>query len=369
MGKDKDYITVEITIEQAVKALAREFREAEKTVIIAMANQMLGTAFAISYEKWEVTIPDQESVHVEGYMYCGVVIRHLLEVAEKGWKNVYVSPNDCNAKLITKTKDKKGRVIIPKKEIKTENPETGEEEIICIQREVRDIKRVVEKYTGEHIPFREFKAKITLFEELREKNSMPIPDYWLDENPEGTQVPIGDSLGTICKMENLQWHEVKITITEIGVIIISARGVTARITNGAFGLYGKTTGKPNKSCELLFAFAAKQPVFKSRKMAVKRLRDLLKNKIRINKAPIVLDGQKYKTKFKIAISDYKQPILIGGKFTEYLEDPMALTPEQILINHEQAEQGKIASGGNYDVEHDETDDFLAQNDPTHPDYK
>ena len=49
MGKDKDYITVEITIEEAVKAIVRSFGETQDTVIIALANQILVKGFYMSY--------------------------------------------------------------------------------------------------------------------------------------------------------------------------------------------------------------------------------------------------------------------------------------------------------------------------------
>jgi len=186
MGKDKDYITVEITIEQAVKALVRSFNETEETVIIAMANHILITDFDMFYEEYEVTIPDQESVHVECYIPGGMIIKYLIDVAENGWGSVYADPKFCE--IITKTKDKNGRVIVPMEKIETIDHGTRKViKTIYKGKAIRAPKVVVERYTEEPIPFRKFKAKIDLFKELREQNNMPIPEYWVDDNSEETQ--------------------------------------------------------------------------------------------------------------------------------------------------------------------------------------
>ena len=166
MGKDKDYITVEITIEGAVKAIVKSFGETQDDVVIAMANHMLVTGFDMPYEEYEVTIPDQEPVHVECRMPCDAVIRHLHEVYENGWEGVNIDSKYC--KLITKTKD--GEMVI--------YPGTKYE------KKIAKTKKDRKKYTGEPIPFREFKAKIARFEELRKQNDMPIPEYWISEGGE-----------------------------------------------------------------------------------------------------------------------------------------------------------------------------------------
>lgn len=45
----------------------------------------------------------------------------------------------------------------------------------------KDKEPVEEKYTGEPIPFRGFEARITSFEKLLDKNNMPIPETWVDD--------------------------------------------------------------------------------------------------------------------------------------------------------------------------------------------
>ena len=50
MGKHKDYITIDITIEQAVNAMVRSSGDDEETVIIALANYILVKGFHMSYE-------------------------------------------------------------------------------------------------------------------------------------------------------------------------------------------------------------------------------------------------------------------------------------------------------------------------------
>ena len=104
MGKDTDYITVEITIEQAVKAIVRSFGDDEKAVIICMANQIIthGSQLSLSYKEFKITIPEQESVHVECYMPGGAVAGYLAGGASSGEVVIGVNSNiiavgsECN---------------------------------------------------------------------------------------------------------------------------------------------------------------------------------------------------------------------------------------------------------------------------------
>ena len=197
MGKDKDYITVNITIEQAVKAIVRSFGETQDTVIISMANHIHGAGFRMSYKEWEITIPDQESVHIECYIPYNNVIGYLFVVAEKGWDGTYIDQTKNPIDLITKTKD-------------------GDEVIYQgtkYESKIARINEVREKYTGAPILFRKFKANITAFEELRKRNNMPIPEYWVDDNSEGMKDPIDDTdWGT-------DWGDISITIETSGNLL------------------------------------------------------------------------------------------------------------------------------------------------------
>ena len=172
MGKDKDYITVNITIEQAVKAIVRSFGETQDTVIISMANHRHGAGFRMSYKEWEITIPDQESVHIECYIPYNNVIGYLFAVAKKGWDGTYIDQTKNPIILITKTKDG-DEVIYPGTKYESK---------------IARIKEVREKYTGEPILFRKCKANITAFEKLLNANNMPVPKYWVDgsEETQGT---------------------------------------------------------------------------------------------------------------------------------------------------------------------------------------
>jgi len=218
MGKDKDYITVDITIEQAVKAIVRSFGDSEDTVIIAMANHMLVTGFDMSYENCIKITPGQESVHVECKMSCDAVIRHLLEVAENGWEGVNVDSEYC--KLITKTK-------------------------------IAKTKEGTKKYTGEPIPFREFKARIARFEELREKNNMPIPEYWVDDNSEVAQDRIDDTdWGT-------DWGDISITIETSGNLFLKriSAAVGQREHASKLGLVDVRNNDPTAECKVMMKLA------------------------------------------------------------------------------------------------------------------
>ena len=137
----------EITIEDAVKKMVVKYGDDENTVITALAGLISLNYFQVVYKEDKVTIPDQESVHVECYMPPHVLSEHLLEVAKNGWGKVNVDPSRVEIELITKTKDKNGAIIVPQKNKGDIDPVTGEVATYT-QSEVRDIKRVVERYTG-----------------------------------------------------------------------------------------------------------------------------------------------------------------------------------------------------------------------------
>ena len=113
-------------------------------------------------------------------------------------------------------------------------------------------------------------------------------------------------------MDDLQWNEVEITISDKSIIMISARGETARVTSGKFGLLDRNKGTPNEIYLLFVSFANNQTVDKGRKMTVSRARDLLRSIFSIDKSPIELHGKQYKPSFKISIGDYKKNSGKGG---------------------------------------------------------
>ena len=170
MGKFTDYITVKITIEQAVKAIVRESGDSENNVIIALAGLIFpgNSNLHLTYKECEITIPDQESVHIECYIPYNNVIGYLFAVAEKGWDGTYIDQTKNHINLITKTRDG-DEVIYPGTKYESK---------------MAKIKEVRKKYTGAPIPFRKFKANITVFEKLLNENSKPIPSYWVDGSEE-----------------------------------------------------------------------------------------------------------------------------------------------------------------------------------------
>lgn len=166
-------------------------------------------------------------------------------------------------------------------------------------------------------------------------------------------------------MDGLRWDEIEILLSDRGLLIITARDRTARITSGEFGLLNKNTGAPNQTYELLISFANNRPVAKDRKMTVTRVRDLLKKNFGISKTPIELNGKLYSPKFKISFQDYKKNrgehgtvSLETGKFLDAVADPNATDPQDIYENYE--------IGADRD---DAADKWLAVQDPHHPENK
>ena len=233
MGKDKDYITVNITIEQAVKAIVRSFGETQDTVIISMANHRHGAGFRMSYKEWEITIPDQESVHIECYIPYNNVIGYLFVVAEKGWDGTYIDQTKNPIILITKTKD-------------------GDEVIYQgtkYESKIARINEVREKYTGEPIPFRKFKANITVFEKLLNENDKPIPSYWVDGSEEAQDTI--NNTGSKTKRKNVYMPRNALTRLMLGLAKGFAKQSMGGTISGAemlilLGKNGATVGSSNE---------------------------------------------------------------------------------------------------------------------------
>lgn len=265
MGKDKDYITVDITIEQAVKAIVRSFGDSEDTVIISMANHVHGTGFRMSYKEDKVTIPDQESVHIECYIPYNNVIGYLFDVAEKGWDGTYIDQTKNPIDLITKTKDG-DEVIYPGTKYESK---------------MAKIKEVREKYTGAPILFRKFKAKITLFKELREKNNMPIPEYWVDDSSDGTQAPMDDTdWGT-------DWGDISITIETSGNLFFKRLSAAAGQREHAATLCLTSVKNNDLTAEgkVMMRLAKGLPVYTANKKYISKIRASLRSYFKIDKDP------------------------------------------------------------------------------------
>lgn len=119
MGKFKDLITIEITIEQAIKAIARSSGDIEDVVIRALAqilfieaeipksgfigrgikvstgkSPLVQNGFHLCYKKYDKpTIPEEKYIRVICRICNGTIADLLFEVAEKGWKGVFIDPN------------------------------------------------------------------------------------------------------------------------------------------------------------------------------------------------------------------------------------------------------------------------------------
>jgi len=330
MGKLKDYITVDITIEQAVKVIVGSSGDDEETVIQALGNYIaFSECFNLRYKKDIPVSPGEEPKEIACYLGGAASGKHLFEVINNGWSGLVVDPKYCE--LIIKS---------------TEGPEK------------------YDKYTGKPIPFREFKANITSFKELLNKNNIPIPDTWV--NIDGGLKKQDDNLQKFIDMDSLRWDEVKITIADKSIIMISARGETVRVTSGAFGLIDKTKGTPNEIYLLFVAFANNQPVDKSRKMTVSRARDLLRPKFGIQKPPIELSGKLYKPIFKISLGDYKNNkgegrivSLDSSGFMNSVPNPQGRDPQDELGDY------RMGSGVDFEDEDDEAGEFIKN----HPENK
>lgn len=167
---------------------------------------------------------------------------------------------------------------------------------------------------------------------------------------------------TIQDIDNLGWHEIEIKIAPREMIAIKARDVNVRVSSGEFGLLNKNTGAPNQTYQVLVSFASNEPVAKSRKMTVTRVRDLMKEKFGISKTPIELNGKLYSPKFKISFQDYKknrgergEVSLEAGNFMAAIPDNNALDPQDTLGDY------KIGSSDDFDAEEDEASEWLRNN--------
>jgi len=232
MDKAKEYLIEEITIDRAVEKLIEEWGSDEATTIEALHKAILindvqedpDNSFYIYYKEDKITIPDEESKHIDCFMWGVTACKYLLEVAKNGWGEVCVKPGDCGAELTTKTKGEK--VIVPKEEIKKRNPKTGEEKTTCLQKEVRENKEVTERYM-EPILFRKFKVKIDLFKEMLNKNNLSIPKYWVSEG--GERVGKENNISTGLKRKNKYAPRGG----TLGVLMLNLAETFAKNRNGA----------------------------------------------------------------------------------------------------------------------------------------
>jgi len=258
MGKFTDYVTVEITIEQAVKAIVKESGDNENDVIIALANLIFPDTrnLHLTYKEWEITIPEQESVHVECHISYETVIGRLFAVAEKGWDGTYIDQTKTPITLITKTKDG-DEVIYPGTKYESK---------------IARIKEVREKYTGAPILFRKFKANITAFEKLLNENNMPIPGYWVDDNSEGIQDATDDpDWGN-------DWGDISITIETSGNLLFERISTNHRQREHAdtLGLVNVKNNDPSAEGKVMMRLAKGLPVYTANKKYISKIRKSLK---------------------------------------------------------------------------------------------
>jgi len=358
----------EATIEEAVAQMVKASGDNQNTVINTLAKILQNNNFRLIYNECIEMIPNQKSVHVECRLLELGVREFLLQVAEKGWDNVYIVHKKVHIQLVTHTRDPKGKILLPREKFIKKDPKTGKVKI-KYSKAVRENKVAVKEYTGEPILFKKSKARRNEFVNFLNENN--ISDPWAfkeqsdKQNNTTPKAKANDIFQKFLDMGDLRWGEVEITISDKSIIIISARGKTARVTSGEFGLLDRNKGTPNEIYLLFVSFANNQTVGKDRKMTVSRARELLKSKLGINKTPIELKGKLYKPNFKISMGDYKNnkgegktTSLENGGFKDAVPNPQGRDPQDELENYE------IGSGTNFDTEEDDKAGEWLKNNPS-----
>jgi len=169
VDKAREYLTDDITIKHAVQALTEVWNSDEATTIEALQSAISKYAatsndFGLFYKKDTTTIPNKELKRIDCFMWGSIAFKYLYRVLENKnkWDGINVDPDDCDAELITKTKD-------------------GEETIYQgtkYEKKIPRVKEDIKKYTGKPIPFREFQCKKVELGILLKSEGLDIPATW-----------------------------------------------------------------------------------------------------------------------------------------------------------------------------------------------
>jgi len=340
------------TIEEAVAQMVKDSGETQSAVITTLVKILKkeGVVFRLSYGKCIERIDDQKSVHVQSANLRELAIRELLlEVAEKGWDKVYIDQKNIPIKLITHTRDPKGKIQYPREKIIRRDPETGKaiinqktgKEKFTYSKAVRQHKTVTEKYTGEPILFKEYEAMRYDFAKFLTENDLPDP--WAVKEPSSKQKDTTET-----PKDEISWgsdfRNITITITNERNLSLENKenGKLETIHPSVFGLCPKRSMKPNKRYKILGDMLNNKPVKVNAGTAtnISRLGKSLKDYFNIDSNPFYINNKHYYPVFNIESqqeNQNKQLVKASAISRKHISLDQIIDPELARLVREQEE--------------------------------